>query len=221
MLEVKNVSYSYEDGASRRLILKDIDVSFKSGTFYTITGENGSGKTTLLSLLGALDRPQTGDILFNGQSIYDDPSAYLSKHVGFVFQSYNLIDYMTAYENVKASLNIAKVNKNPENIYGLLNVLGIGKDKADRLVSKLSGGEMQRVAIARAIAKNPSILLSDEPTGNLDEQNSRFVCEMFKILAHKLDLCVIMVTHDLNLAKESDVIYRIYLGDKRLIHETL
>ena len=134
MLEVKNVSYSYEDGASRRLILKDIDVSFKSGTFYTITGESGSGKTTLLSLLGALDRPQKGDILFNGQSIYNDPSAYLSKHVGFVFQSYSLIDYMTAYENVEASLNIAKVNKSPENIYGLLNVLGIGKDKADRLV---------------------------------------------------------------------------------------
>lgn len=219
ILETKNLTYSYQDGDRKRVILDDVNVSFEPGRFYTITGESGSGKTTFLSLIGALDQPEKGAILFKGKDISLDYEDYLKNGVGFVFQSYNLINYMTAFENVRIALDIANKKRKDEEIYGILKIVGIDKEKANRLVSKLSGGEMQRVAIARAIAKNPPILLADEPTGNLDEENSSFITGIFATLAHKFNMCVIMVTHNPAIAKSSDISYKVYIYDKKLIKD--
>ncbi len=216
ILEVKNVSYYYQDGDQKRMILEDVNVEFERGHFYTIIGESGSGKTTFLSLLGALDKPKSGEILFNGEDIYKDIEKYRQKDVGFVFQSYNLIPYMTAFENIKLALDIAH-NKKDINVKGILEVVGIDKDKANRVITKLSGGEQQRVAIARAIAKNPTVLLADEPTGNLDIDTSDFIVKIFNMLSHKLNLCVIMVTHNLEIAKRSDIIYRVDQRKRNLV----
>ena len=216
LLEVKNVSYYYQDGDNKREILKDTSAAFERGNFYTIVGESGSGKTTFLSLIGALDRPKSGEILLNGHNIYEDVKRYRQKDVGFVFQSYNLIPYMTAVENVSLALDIAHLSKKI-NIKGILAIVGITEDKTERVVTKLSGGEQQRVAIARAIAKSPTILLADEPTGNLDTDTSDFIVNIFNMLAHKMNMCVIMVTHNLEIAKRSDIVYRVDPKTKKLV----
>lgn len=220
LLEVKNVSYYYQDGDNKREILKDTSVTFERGNFYTIVGESGSGKTTFLSLIGALDRPKSGEILLKGHNIYEDVKRYRQKDVGFVFQSYNLIPYMTAVENVSLALDIAHLSKKI-NIKGILAIVGITEDKTERVVTKLSGGEQQRVAIARAIAKSPTILLADEPTGNLDTDTSDFIVNIFNMLAHKMNMCVIMVTHNLEIAKRSDIVYRVDPKIKKLVTDNV
>lgn len=226
LFEVKHLTHSYVDGDARLLVLDDVNLSFDAGVFYTITGESGSGKTTLLSLMGTLETIQQGELLFRGQPVTDALS-FRQKELGFVFQSYNLISYMTARENVEVALHLAQkehlvVEKVTELLlnsalggtydsvheqdvlYRLLGLFGLDRQKADRVVTRLSGGEQQRVAIVRAIAKNPSILLCDEPTGNLDQKAAEIVVQYFTILAHTLGTCVIMVTHDPRIADQSD-----------------
>lgn len=226
LFEVKHLSHRYADGESEILVLDDVNLSFDAGVFYTITGESGSGKTTLLSLMGTLETLQQGELLFQGQPV-SDPLTFRQKELGFVFQSYNLISYMTARENVEVALDLAKkaptvveqvtemLLKSPlvhnddskeetDDIYRLLGLFGLDRQKANRIVTKLSGGEQQRVAIARAVAKKPSILLCDEPTGNLDQKTSQIMVEYFTLLAHTLGMCVIVVTHDPRIADLSD-----------------
>jgi putative ABC transport system ATP-binding protein len=208
LLETKNVDYFYQDGDQRRYILKETSVSFEKGTFYAILGQSGSGKTTFLSLISALDSPKSGEILLNGKDIkalgYDK---YRRDEISIIFQSYNLIPYLTAVENVLVPMSITD-NKLPDNhrevAYNLLDYSGITRDKADRLVNKLSGGEQQRVAIARALATNVDIILADEPTGNLDEEMEQEIVDIFKELAHAHNKCVIMVTHSNEIAQQAD-----------------
>lgn len=208
-LNVENLSFSYIDGDNIKEVLKDVNVEFNESKFYCITGPSGCGKTTLLSLIGTLDKPQNGKILLNGHNVNDNEYTYRKEQIGFVFQNYNLINYLTAYENVELARKIAKKDINKDDIYSMLDLVGIDNETANRKAIKLSGGEQQRVAIARALINNPSIILADEPTGNLDSETSKNIVNIFIRLAHEFNKCVIMVTHNPDISKLADVEYTI------------
>ncbi|WP_162012276.1 ABC transporter ATP-binding protein [Streptococcus sp. S784/96/1] len=216
ILEAKNLSYFYQDGENRRYILRETDISFEKGKFYTILGQSGSGKTTLLSLLSALESPKEGNVFYNGKDIKEiGYETFRRNNIGIVFQHYNLIPYMTAVENVMVPMAITE-NELPANktdvAYNLLDYIGIVKSKADRPVNRLSGGEQQRVAIARSLATNVDVILADEPTGNLDEEMEQEIVEIFKKLAHEHGKCVVVVTHSQEIATLSDEIYYLRKG---------
>ncbi len=216
ILSVRNLSYFYQDGDTRRYILRDATYDFERGKFYTILGESGSGKTTFLAMIAALDTPKTGEVLFEGVNInrigFEN---YRRNKIGMVFQSYNLIPYMTAVENILVAMSITQ-NKLPKDekatAYNLLQYVGLDRAKADRTVNKLSGGEQQRVAIARAVATDVELILADEPTGNLDEEKEAEIVEIFKSLAHDFNKCIIVVTHSHDVASKSDSIIRLKKG---------
>lgn len=213
-LEVKDLKHTYQDGSKEQQVLKGINAEFKSGKFYVIVGESGSGKTTLLSLMSGLDSIQTGDIKYNDKSLKSiGLEKYRLKYSNVVFQSYNLITYMTARENIDVAINLGKIkmDNNKEYAYKLLEDIGIDREKADRNVLKLSGGEQQRVAIARAISQDVPIIFGDEPTGNLDEETEEKIIDLFKKLA-KSGKIVIVVSHSKNIAEKADVVYKIKNG---------
>lgn len=217
ILQVKDLSYFYQDGENIRHILKNINLEFEQGKFYTILGQSGSGKTTFLSLVSALDEPKSGEVLYKGQNIKSiGLDAYRRNDVAIIFQSYNLVPYMSAVENVMIPMAITEneIPKDEKNVaYHLLDYIGITKTKADRIVNKLSGGEQQRVAIARALASNVDVILADEPTGNLDESLENEMIDIFKNLAHQHNKCIIMVTHSAEIAKQSDLAYHLSKGE--------
>ena len=213
LLETKHVDYYYQDGDQRRYILKDASVAFEKGKLYSILGQSGSGKTTFLSLISALDAPKEGTVLLEDKDIKEIGYDYFRRNkISIIFQSYNLVPYLTAAENVLVPMSITD-NELPANhqevAYNLLDYIGITKEKANRLVNQLSGGEQQRVAIARALATNADIILADEPTGNLDEEMEQEIVDIFKELAHTHNKCVIMVTHSNEIAQQADE--RLYL----------
>lgn len=213
LLETKHVDYYYQDGDQRRYILKDASVAFEKGKLYSILGQSGSGKTTFLSLISARDAPKEGTVLLEDKDIKEIGYDYFRRNkISIIFQSYNLVPYLTAAENVLVPMSITD-NELPANhqevAYNLLDYIGITKDKANRLVNQLSGGEQQRVAIARALATNVDIILADEPTGNLDEEMEQEIVDIFKELAHTHNKCVIMVTHSNEIAQQADE--RLYL----------
>lgn len=208
-LEVKDVCFSYQDGESKKEIFNGASCDFLDKKFYCITGPSGCGKSTLLSLLGTIDKCEDGLILLDGNDIFDDESTYRKKKVGFVFQDYNLINYLDGFENIALAMEIAGNKKDENRIYGALSVVGIDKETAKRKANRLSGGEKQRIAIARALINNPEIILADEPTGNLDIDNSNMIVDIFLKLAHEYDKCVIMVTHNPDIAKLCDHEYTI------------
>lgn len=208
-LEVKDVCFSYQDGESKKEIFNGASCDFLDKKLYCITGPSGCGKSTLLSLLGTIDKCESGLILLDGNDIFEDESTYRKKKVGFVFQDYNLINYLDGFENVALAMEIAANKKDENRIYGALSVVGIDKETAKRKANRLSGGEKQRIAIARALINNPEIILADEPTGNLDVDNSNMIVDIFLKLAHEYDKCVIMVTHNPDIAKMCDVEYSI------------
>ncbi len=216
ILNIQNLNYHYQDGENIRTILKDLNVEFEQGKFYTVLGQSGSGKTTLLSLLSALDTPKSGKILFNNEDIEEIGHEHFRRNaIAIIFQSYNLVPYMTAVENVMVPMSITEndIPKDRKTVaYHLLDYIGITKTKADRVVNKLSGGEQQRVAIARALASNVDVILADEPTGNLDESLEDEIIQIFKDLAHTHNKCIIMVTHNKHIADESDVSYLLHKG---------
>ena len=216
LLETKAVDYYYQDGDQRRYILKETSVSFEKGTFYAILGQSGSGKTTFLSLISALDSPKSGQVLYEGTDIEKiGHENYRRDDISIIFQSSNLIPYLSAVENVLVPMAITK-NQLPDNqrevAYNLLDYIGITKEKADRLVNQLSGGEQQRVAIARALATNVDIILADEPTGNLDEEMEQEIIDIFKELAHVHNKCVIVVTHANEIAQQADEVLYLRKG---------
>ena len=203
ILALQNVEYSYD---KKKKVLKGINAQMETGKMYAILGPSGCGKTTLLSLLGGLDSPTNGQILFNGTDIEQSGLGHhRKKHVSFIFQSYNLIDYMTPQENVRLT---AKKPALP-----FLERLGLTKEESNRNVLKLSGGQQQRVAIARALASEAPVILADEPTGNLDEDTAQDITEILKESAHEQDKCVIVVTHSGELAKQADVVFRLKKGE--------
>ena len=213
ILEVKDLYFTYPDGDSRKVILNEVNVSFEKGKFYTILGESGSGKTTFLSLIAALDKPERGEILYDGESIaHIGYEKYRRNNIGIVFQSYNLIPYMNGVENVMVAMSITdnKVEKDmKKQALEILSSVGIDGSKATRRINRLSGGEQQRVAIARAISTNVDVIIADEPTGNLDSKTSDTIIDLFKELAHVRNKCVIMVTHAEKIAKQSDIILKL------------
>ena len=203
ILALQNVEYSYD---KKKKVLKGINAQMETGKMYAILGPSGCGKTTLLSLLGGLDSPTNGQILFNGTDIEQSGLGHhRKKHVSFIFQSYNLIDYMTPQENVRLT---AKKPALP-----FLERLGLTKEESKRNVLKLSGGQQQRVAIARALASEAPVILADEPTGNLDEDTAQDITEILKESAHEQNKCVIVVTHSGELAKQADVVFRLKKGE--------
>ncbi|ANZ95338.1 MULTISPECIES: ABC transporter ATP-binding protein [Brochothrix] len=216
ILTVKDVDYFYQDGDRQRFILKDTDLAFEKGKFYTILGQSGSGKSTFLSLISGLDTPHKGQILYNDVDIktigYEE---YRRNDMSIIFQGYNLIPYLTAVENVLVPMSIT-TNDIPtdhnEVALNLLDYIGLNNDKAKRVVTQLSGGEQQRVAIARALATNVDIILADEPTGNLDEDMEQEIVAIFKELAHQHNKCIIVVTHSKEIAELSDETYYLHKG---------
>ena len=201
-LKLQNITYSYEKGKS---ILSNISAELEAGKLYAILGPSGSGKTTLLSLLGGLDAPTKGEVLFDGENIAAKGLEYHRRnHSSLIFQSYNLIDYMTPIENVRLT---AKQDAVP-----ILERLGLKKDEISRNVLKLSGGQQQRVAIARALASDNPIILADEPTGNLDEDTAMEITAVLKESAHTFGKCVVVVTHSGEVAKQADVVLEIKRG---------
>ncbi len=217
VLKVNSLSHHYKDGDFRRYVLKDVNCSFEKGKFYAILGQSGSGKTTLLSLLGAMDTVQEGTIEYEGKTYGSfDLNTIRRNYVGMVFQSYNLIPYMTSVENVQVAMAITEneIPADERNVaYNLLDYLGISRTKADRPVTKLSGGEQQRVAIARALATNVEVILADEPTGNVDMDTEKEIIDIFKELAHQHHKCVIVVTHSPEIAAEADVVLKLRKGN--------
>lgn len=207
IMEVKNVGYTYDN---RRKVLRSINVQMEQGKLYAILGPSGCGKTTLLSLIGGLDSPTSGQILFEDQDIAKTGlSDHRRNHVSFIFQAYNLIDYLNPKENVALTSKLPPLP--------ILERLGLTKEEAKRNVLKLSGGQQQRVAIARALASEAPVILADEPTGNLDEDTARDITEILKESAHKMNKCVVVVTHSNELAKQADVICRLKRGELQVL----
>ena len=207
IMEVKNVGYTYDN---RRKVLRGINVQMEQGKLYAILGPSGCGKTTLLSLIGGLDSPTSGQILFEDQDIAKTGlSDHRKNHVSFIFQAYNLIDYLNPKENVALTSKLPPLP--------ILERLGLTKEEAKRNVLKLSGGQQQRVAIARALASEAPVILADEPTGNLDEDTARDITEILKESAHKMNKCVVVVTHSNELAKQADVICRLKRGELQVL----
>ncbi|MBS5115735.1 MAG: ABC transporter ATP-binding protein [Erysipelotrichaceae bacterium] len=214
ILEFKNMSYSYLDGKSTVSILSQCHFTFEEGKVYAIVGPSGSGKTTAIVLAGGLDQPNTGEIYYENENLQKiGLTNYRKKDVAIVFQSYNLIYYMNAYENVLNAVNIANMNINSSKTYilDILKNLGLDESQCMRDIRKLSGGQ-QRVAIGRAIAKDTKLILADEPTGNLDEKNAKEILKIFLDLAHLKQKCVLIVTHSNTLADQCDVKLKIQYG---------
>lgn len=210
ILTLKNISYAYKN-QSQKEILKNVNQTFNQGKVYAILGPSGSGKTTLLSLLAGLDAPQKGCIYFSGNDIKEKGYQHHRKHhVSLVFQSYNLIDYLTPLENIQLV--------NPKADKQLLLDLGLEESDIHRNVLHLSGGQQQRVAIARALASDAPVILADEPTGNLDDDTAGGIIDILKKSAHEKGKCVIVVTHSKRLAREADIILQ--LKGKKLVEKT-
>ena len=202
VLATKDLTYYY---FSDRNIFEGLDLEFERGKVYVILGASGSGKTTLLSLLGGLDTPKGGEILFEGKDIAEmGLEQYRHNCVSFVFQNYNLIEYMTPKENVQLVDAHATTDT--------LHQVGLTDDEINRNVLKLSGGQQQRVAIARALASSAPVILADEPTGNLDEDTAHDVTALLVERARSLNKCMIIVSHSNEVAAEGDVILRFSHG---------
>jgi len=200
LIEINHVKKHYTSGDETVEALRGVDITIEAGEFITIMGQSGSGKSTLLSILGGMNHPTTGEVEMAGVKLYQLPGEKLAdfraENLGFVFQSFHLIPYLTAVENVMLPLAIVKMGtKAKKNAAGqALERVGLG-DKLERLPNQLSGGEQERVAIARAIVNNPHILLADEPTGNLDSKSSNEVMALFREL-NAAGQTVVMVTHN-------------------------
>ena len=215
ILSFEDVSYSYLDGSSTVTILDKANYDFEKGKIYAIVGASGSGKTTTIVLAGGLDKPKEGKVKFKGTDINQiGLNKYRRNDISIVFQAYNLIYYMNAYENVANAIEIPniKVPNKKEYCLNILQKLGLTKDQCFRDIRKLSGGQQQRIAIARAMAKDVDLILADEPTGNLDEKNSREILKIFIDLAHNDNKCVVIVTHSPSLAAKCDAQLKISDG---------
>jgi len=217
ILRMKDVSYSYFSKVGEIKILENVSYEFCAGQMYVIMGPSGSGKTTTLSLLEALERPQTGAILFKGRDIQETGAEkYRRQSIGIVFQAYNLFPYLNARENVEVSMEISgNTDGKKERAEALLKKVGLKEMQYRQKIEKLSGGEQQRVAIARALAAESDVILADEPTGNLDEDTAAEIREIFRQMAHEMGKCVIVVTHSQEFAKRADVVVR--LRNRKLV----
>ncbi|MBF8436072.1 ABC transporter ATP-binding protein [Halanaerobiaceae bacterium Z-7014] len=219
LINLKNVKKIYQQGEIEVPALRGIDLEIEAAEFSTVFGPSGSGKTTLLNLIGALDKPTTGQIKINGSTINEMDKNGLAtlrrNHIGFIFQSYNLIPVLSAYENVEFALRISKGGKDQgdsEKVESILDKVGLG-DMLTRKPNELSGGQKQRVAIARALVKEPKLVLADEPTANLDSKTSQEVLDLMLKMNQELDTTFIFSTHDPLVMEYADRLLEIKDGN--------
>ena len=219
IVEFKEVSRVYRNGDHEQRALDRVNLQLEEGKFIVILGPSGAGKSTLLNLLGGLDNPTEGTITVKGRDIStlsaNELADYRAASVGFVFQSYNLIPTLTVIENVALVKEIAP---KPLSSHDMLKAVGLA-DHIHQFPSELSGGEQQRVSIARALAKNPDILLCDEPTGALDSETGVVVLKLLLSMAREMGKTIIIVTHNQNIAKMADVVIRVKNGRIRSCEE--
>lgn len=215
ILKVENLTKSYGKGEAKVDALKNINLSINKGEFVAIIGPSGSGKSTLLHLLGGVDKPTSGKVYINDVDIYTlkekDLSIFRRRNVGLIYQFYNLIPVLSVKENIllPAELDNRKIDK--DYLDDLLKTLGL-KERANHLPNELSGGQQQRTSIGRALINRPSIVLADEPTGNLDSKNSKEVLELLKLSVRKYNQTLIMITHDPSIALQADRVITIEDG---------
>ena len=212
IVEFKNVTRVYTSGDHELRALDGVNLSLDEGKFIVVLGPSGAGKSTLLNLLGGLDSPTGGTILVDGQDIShyssDELARYRAAKVGFVFQFYNLIPTLTVYENVAL---VKQISDHALSAREMIDRVGLS-DHLNQFPAQLSGGEQQRVSIARALAKNPQILLCDEPTGALDSETGVMVLKLLLSMARDFGKTIVIVTHNQNIAKMADVVVRVKNG---------
>jgi putative ABC transport system ATP-binding protein len=219
LIEAKGLTREFDEGHVKAL--RGIDFSINEGEFVAIVGPSGCGKSTLLQLVGALDRPTSGTLLYRGISLPDhpNPAAYRAREVGFIFQAFHLLPTFTAAENVQ--IPMFEIDRSAsgrrERAVELLKLVGL-EHRLDHFPSKLSGGERQRVAIARSLANGPALLLADEPTGNLDSENAHSVLELIIRLQQEQGRTMVLVTHDPTIAERAGRILR--MKDGRIVDDT-
>lgn len=208
-LRTHNIGYWYTNNPDDYLF-KDVNLTFEKGKVYSILGQSGSGKTTFLSLLAGLDSPKAGEIYLEDNDINKSGlTNYRKNSVSTIFQAYNLMTYMTARQNIQTALEISNKPVDNAKIEELFELVGIPKEMIDKPVLQLSGGQQQRVAIVRALATEHDLIIADEPTGNLDEETTQDIVNIFKDIAHKQNKTVIIVTHETAVAQETDVTFEL------------
>ncbi len=221
MLKVTGLSKQFSSGDTKVLAVSDVTLEVPQGCFASIIGKSGSGKSTLLALLGALDKPTTGQIEVDGKDVAKMGDHALIKYrcqkIGFVFQSYNLVPNLTALENVMLPMEFAGLPRAKRKVRAaeLLDQVGLEDAKQQRKPGRLSGGEQQRVAIARALANRPTLILADEPTGNLDSATGKMIFDLLHSLAQSEKTTIVAVTHDLSIAGRTDLTFQ--LSDGKLL----
>jgi putative ABC transport system ATP-binding protein len=222
VIQVSGLNKSLYGGGHRVDILNEINLVIPTGQFIAITGASGSGKTTLLSLIAGLDEPTQGKIIIDNQDITklneDELAELRGQHFGFIFQNFNLIPTLTALENVVLSAELNGTNGAQKKSIDLLTVVGLSK-RNDHYPVQLSGGEQQRLCLARAFVNQPDIILADEPTGNLDSQNSKRVLDLMTNLHHEKKATILLVTHEEDVAQKAERI--IVMGDGKIIEDSI
>lgn len=218
ILKVEHLVKQYGKGDNAVLAVNDISFSLEQGEFVAIVGSSGSGKSTLLHLLGGVDRPTSGKVYIQGEDIYslnsDKIAIFRRRQVGLIYQFYNLIPILNVKENITLPCELDGRTPDKSELDELINTLGL-KDRVTHLPNELSGGQQQRVSIGRALINHPAILLADEPTGNLDSRSSDEIVELLKLSNQKYKQTIVMITHNLEIAKIADRILRI--EDGRLV----
>ena len=219
IVDIKKLTKTFSDGSKKLHVLKDIDLQIDRGSIITIKGPSGSGKSTLLSIIGTLDNADSGELLINGMSIDDNTNIdkLRNKSIGFVFQFHNLISELTLEENVSLPKMIAKEQLGKKELIELFEYFDL-KDRMNSFPNDLSGGEKQRVAVMRAIINNPSIIIADEPTGNLDKENALKMMSLFQKLNTEKKLTIIVATHDENVFNIGHKKYQLVDGSLDLVH---
>ena len=215
LLEVKNISKIYGNGEAAVHALKDVSFSVPKGEFVAVVGESGSGKSTLLNMIGALDTPTSGKVYIDGQHIFSMKERSLTvfrrRNIGFIFQSFNLIPELTVEQNIIFPVLLDYQKPNRKYLEELLEALGL-KKRRNHLPSQLSGGQQQRVAIGRALITRPALILADEPTGNLDTQNTSEVIALLKEASRKYEQTIVMITHSRGISQTADRILQVSDG---------
>ncbi|MGW9413133.1 ABC transporter ATP-binding protein [Arthrobacter cupressi] len=218
MIEVKDLVRQFKSGDRTIKPVDGVSFELERGSLASIVGKSGSGKSTLLSLLGALDKPTSGDVVVDGVSLAGLPDSKLTEYrrrdIGFVFQQFNLIPNLSALDNVMLPMEFAGLRKaaRAQRARELLAQVQLDSGKYQRRINRLSGGEQQRVAIARALANEPKLILADEPTGNLDEQTGEHIIELLSSLSRDHNTTILVVTHDRSLARRADRRFRLLQG---------
>lgn len=215
---IKNLCRTYGNGETKVDALKNINLTINQGEFVAIVGASGSGKSTLLHAMAGLDKPTKGNVIIDNEDIYildeDNRAVFRRRKIGFVFQSFNLIPVLNLEENIQLPVLLDHQKIDKDYLNELLELLGL-KDRKDHLPSQLSGGQQQRAAIARALIYKPSIIFADEPTGNLDINNSKEVMDLLKVSSKKYKQTLVVVTHDLEIASRADRIITLSDGEIR------